>query len=221
MLRGNSRRPDILILETGVSPVVIENEVMPAITVEGDARSRLGENLRASGKQILSSIAVRLPKRLRKAKIGDLYNDLMSAQDIEMAMFTGSSSSTAKRWPSSEWFIGGSMQLSLLTQAATVPPEVINRAAQELTDGVSDAANLLGEMHAKFPIAIDHIAEELRQEDGEQTRRMAAAIITNAFVFQESLAEAGVSCGRPLIRRGALAFGDQQVLRARAVGSDS
>ena len=39
-----------------------------------------------------------------------------------------------------------------------------------------------------YPGAIRKIGEELRQEDSDQTRRMAATILANAFVFQENLA---------------------------------
>ena len=41
MLKGSSRRPDILIIEANVSPVVIETEVLPAVTVESEAVSVL------------------------------------------------------------------------------------------------------------------------------------------------------------------------------------
>jgi len=57
-------QPDILVLEPYVSPVVIETEVLPAVDVEPEARARLGESLKNTGATILSSIAVRLPKRL-------------------------------------------------------------------------------------------------------------------------------------------------------------
>src|SRR6266567_9402511 len=65
MLKGTTQRPDILVLEPNVSPVVIETEVLPAITVEQEAVSRLGEQVRTTGRTILSSLAVRLPIRLR------------------------------------------------------------------------------------------------------------------------------------------------------------
>ena len=42
---GNDRRPDVLVTEPGVAPVIVETEVIPAVTVELDARSRLGESL--------------------------------------------------------------------------------------------------------------------------------------------------------------------------------
>ena len=70
ILKHASKRPDILVTEANVSPVVIETEVMPAVTVENDAVSRLGDQVKTTGRiilsVILSVIALRLPKRLRK-----------------------------------------------------------------------------------------------------------------------------------------------------------
>ena len=43
-------------------------------------------------------------------------------------------------------------------------------------------------MLEEHPGAIHKIGEELRQADSDQTRRMAATILANAFVFQENLA---------------------------------
>lgn len=43
-------------------------------------------------------------------------------------------------------------------------------------------------MAKTHPGAVHKISEELRQEDGEQTRRMAATILANAFVFHGNLA---------------------------------
>jgi hypothetical protein len=82
-------QPDILILEPNVSPVVIETEVVPAPTVEPEALSRLGQNIKNTGRTILSSIAVKLPKRLRSIQGLSLQIELVTATDIEMALFTG------------------------------------------------------------------------------------------------------------------------------------
>ena len=57
-----------------------------------------------------------------------------------------------------------------------------------LVTGLGEAAGLLDEFASSHPGAIHRISESLCQEDGEQTRRMAAAILTNAFVFHENLA---------------------------------
>ncbi len=188
ILKGSAKRPDILVLEPNVSPVVIETEVLPAITVESDATSRLGEVVRTTGRTILSSIAVRVPARLRETAESALRADLTTATDLEIALFTGSEPSIASRWPHSGWIRGSAADLSILAQSASVPPDVIEAAADQLVSGVSEAAALIGEMAGNHPSAIHKISTELHQEDGEQTRRMAATSLANAFVFQESLA---------------------------------
>ncbi len=72
-------------------------------------------------------------------------------------------------------------------QSASVPPDVIDHAADELVAGVSEAAGLLAGLASSHPAALQKIAESLKQEDAEQTRRMATTILANAFIFQESL----------------------------------
>ena len=53
-LKDTSGRPDILVIEPNVSPVVIETEVFPATTVEAEALSRLGAQIRTTGRRILT-----------------------------------------------------------------------------------------------------------------------------------------------------------------------
>jgi hypothetical protein len=188
MLKGSAARPDILVIEENVSPVVIENEVLPAITVEAEALARLGKQVRTTGRQILSSIAIRTPLRLREKFGAYLHSDLCTATDLEMALYTGTSSSVFKRWPQNGWLKGTIGDLSILTQSASVPPTVIEAAADQLVTGVSEAAALIEEMAISHLSAIHKISSELHQEDGEQTRRMAATILANAFIFHENLA---------------------------------
>lgn len=187
-LKDTTGRPDILVIEPNVCPVVIETEVFPATTVEAEALSRLGVQMRTTGRKILSAVAVRLPDRLRK-KYGDaLHKDLASAVDLEMALYTGSSASGAARWPTSGWMVGTVADLSILTQSASVPPDVIDEAVTNLVNGVSEAAGIVSDIAKGNNEAVQQIAKELFQEDGEQTRRMAATILANAFVFHENLA---------------------------------
>jgi hypothetical protein len=188
MLVGSNKRPDIMILEPGVSPVVIETEVVPATTVESEAIFRLGELARINGRPILSSIAVRLPERLKKRSGTSLQQELGAAGDFDMALYTGDKPENHSRWPQSGWLNGDINDLSTLTQSATIPPDLIEQAADELVEGVSEAAGLLGEITHAHPGAMQEICRELRQHDDEQTRRMAATILTNAFVFHQSLA---------------------------------
>ncbi len=188
MLKGGQWQPDIIVMEGCVSPVIIETEVLPAATVEADATSRLGKQVRVTGRTILSSVAVRLPVRLRTKHGVLLKSELAGADDIEMALYMGSDPSRCSRWPRSGWICGSVSGLSTLVQSAAVPPEIIEEAVSELVCGVSESAGLLDEMSKAHGGAIQKISEELCQEDSDQTRRMATSILVNAFVFQENLA---------------------------------
>jgi hypothetical protein len=187
-LKGTSGRPDILVVEPNVSPVVIETEVIPAATVEVEALSRLGAQMKTTGRAILSSIAIRLPQRLRQKHGAALQNELAAAADLEMTLYTGSTPAAGTRWPKSGWMLGTVADVSILTQSASVPPDVIDEATTNLVNGVSEAAGLLSQIAKANGEAVEKISRELFQEDAEQTRRMAATILANAFVFHENLA---------------------------------
>jgi hypothetical protein len=187
-LTGSNKRPDILVTEPGVSPVVIETEVLPAVTVEAEARARLGERLKENGKRILSAVAVRSPARFRKAAGTALANEIANANDIEFALFTGDDPASATRWPDRGWMKGTMNDLSIIAQAATVPPAIVEEAADKLMIGVQQAAGQLAGIENLFPAALDRIARALCQQDSDQTRRMAATILANAFMFHENLA---------------------------------
>ena len=187
VLKGSGKKPDILITEPNVSPVIVETEILPANSVESDARQRLGEHL-VSGRSILSALAIRLPVRLKDFSGQPLKDEILDASDFEMALYTGESPESCVRLPRSGWVRGNVTDLSMLIQSASVPPAVVEEAANKLVDGVSEAAVLLEDMAKTHPGAIAKICEELRQQDGEQTRRMATTILANALVFHESLA---------------------------------
>ena len=183
-----SRQPDILVAEPHTAPVVIETEVLPAVTVESEALARLGEDLSGSARTILSSIAVRLPRRLRGAQGGSLQHAIKSASDLEFALYSGENSQKFERYPHNGWLSGGINDLSLLVQSASMPPMIIERAADEFEMGVNQAANFLNEIAKNHPATVQKIADELHQQDSTQTRRMAMVILVNAFIFHEYLA---------------------------------
>jgi hypothetical protein len=115
-----------------VPPVAIETEVVPAATVESVTLARLGQQVRPTGRTILSSIAVRLPTRLRTRSGALLRSELANANDLGMALYTGSSPSASVRWPHAGWILGSIADLSMLTQSASVPPNMIEAAADHL-----------------------------------------------------------------------------------------
>ncbi len=188
LAESSSRRPDILVTEPYTSPVVIETEVLPALTVENDAKSRLGETLRESGQKILSTIAVRLPPQLRDVQGRALKQAIASANNLDFTLYTVKNDKQHTRHPDSGWLTGSLFDLSLLVQSATLPPALVDRAANILEIGVNSAAAWLEGYDTSHPSAIVRIADELQQQDSIQTRRMAMTILANAFVFHENLA---------------------------------
>jgi hypothetical protein len=188
VFRGAGKKPDILIVEPNVSPVVIETEVIPAVSVESDAMERLGQRLKTTGGRILSSLAIRMPERLRNEGGAALGREITNTTDFEICVYAGKGPADCVRWPRSGWLRGGPVEISILAQSASVPPEIVDEAARTFAQGVSEAAGMLSDVAAQHPGTIQEICKHLRQEDSEQTRRMAMAILTNALLFEESVA---------------------------------
>jgi len=188
VLQGTGKKPDILIVEPNVSPVVIETEIIPAASVEADARERLGQRLKKTGTPVLSSLAIRMPERLRNESGAALRDEVKNATDFEICVYAGTGPADHVRWPHSGWLRGGPVDVSVLTQSASVPPAIVDEAARIFAQGVSEAAGMLSDVAVQHPATIQEIAKHLRQKDSEQTRRMAMAIVTNALLFEESVA---------------------------------
>lgn len=135
LIKGNAKQPDIAVLEPNVSPVIIETEIAPALTVEVDTIGRLGETIKVTGRQILSAIAVQIPIRFKGKSDNELHSELVAANDLKFAVFTGINPSNKIRWPTAGWLVGGIGELSVLAQYASVPPSVIDQAADQLVEG--------------------------------------------------------------------------------------
>ena len=109
--QGSQRQPDILITQTGAQPVVIENEYLPANTVEEEARDRLGERLDASVVQasgrVNAVVALRSPTDLHDcAGLDDVDSLLKQGITLEYALFTGMSDVDSTRFPKSGFIKG-------------------------------------------------------------------------------------------------------------------
>ena len=181
-------RPDIVIEEPFTAAVVIETEILPAQTVEEETLSRLGKGLRRFGSIVHSAIAVRLPRRLTQASGRKLRSEIANARDLEFALYTGENRRKVSRYPNSGWLSGGINDLSILAQSATISPEFVDQAANFFELGINQAAQHLNALAKTNPVAVQNIAAELHQQDSTQTRRMAMAILVNAFIFHENLA---------------------------------
>ena len=191
--QGNQKQPDILITQTGAQPVVIENEYLPANTVEVEAWDRLGESLDASVVQapgrITAAVALRSPTKLHDCPgLDEVDRVLKQGVTLEYALLTGSSDVGYTRFPKTGFIRGSIRDLASFIAYASTPEDAVQRAVKILEEGVQDAAAILRQAAELSDDTQTAIIEHLKQPYSEQTLRMAATIMVNALVFHQNLA---------------------------------
>ena len=177
-------QPDILVTNTGRSPIVIEAEYDPAQNVEPEATGRLGLHITGQPRPIEAAVALRYPEA-----VGDAH-DLSAAireATLRYCVFTAEGGSTV-RFPESGWLDGSVSDLADLVRLVSVPQNAVDQAATYLQQGIDDTANILEEMNGLNPGINASIAGLLGMDNVPQTRRMACAIIANAMIFHDRIA---------------------------------
>lgn len=91
---------------------------------------------------------------------------------------------TIERRPAKGWLKGDINDLATSIESVAISESLLAISTDELERGVAQAANIL--QHAPAHTS-EKIALELRQETGEQTARMAIAIIANAIIFHSRI----------------------------------
>ena len=188
LLGDPSARPDIVISHPGGAPVIVETEVNPARTVEEDARRRLGRYLESTDDVIENAVAVRMPGSLRDG-LGSPEEGIADAE-FEYCLFSLLGEELRPddivRFPTAGWLRGGIDDLAGLIELTALSERLIMKGALALERGVTAAAHRL--RSGDGGAFLDRMARILKQEDGEQTSRMAMAIIANALMFHTAIA---------------------------------
>lgn len=180
------KRPDILLEHRSGAPVIIEAEFAPAATVEQDAQSRLGVTLAEGGGTVEHTVALRLPGRLAEINQGRLPQAVEDEYGYRYATWSLDRAGSPFRWPAAGWLRGGLDDLANLCENIALSEQALAAGLSKLEEVVSQIAHRLRrDLHRSN---LDAMAEALYQEDGEQTSRMAAAIIVNAMVFHNAIA---------------------------------
>ena len=173
------KQPDIVIAVPNSTPVIVETEFFPAITVEQDARARLNESLASTRQIIEHTFAVRIPTELKTVPQGEIQSNIDTII-FDYCIFSLKSDLTTERWPTKGWLQGDINDLATSVESVAISESLLATSTDELERGVAQAANIL----QQAPVySKEKIAGELRQETGEQTARMATAIIANAIIF--------------------------------------
>ena len=183
------QRPDIIVCDDCAAPVGIETEFHPAVTVEADAKSRLGKVYQPTGGTIHSVIAVRMPSAYRKLQGAAITSAMATEASFEYCLWSGDDTGH-HRWPAIGWIAASVGDLANVVASAKVSPIAIRDGAKILEDGARSVAAIIAAVADSNPGLRSAITDTLKQQAGPQTYAMTATIIINAFVFQDTLAGA-------------------------------
>ena len=181
ILENARKRPDIVVEAEFRNPVCIEAELYPAREVDRDALGRLGKHLKADGKEIRSAISVVFPEGAETEDIGRISEAI-----LRFAVYTLNAGGMPERWPDKGYISGNIDDLIEAIEHFSLSESNLQKGTNILEKTVRQAAGLLSEPRLEY--LREELGEVLHQEPGEQTTRMAVAILANAVIFHKRLA---------------------------------
>ena len=189
-LLENSGKPDAIIRTLERYPMAVEVKIDykrgPNETGEKQVREQyLGKTLGMTLETLTSAIVIRLPYRFRTLPRHEIRENLETAKDFAYALL---SVDEPHRFPKKGWLHGSIADIATAIRIGATPITKIERAAEVLENGIQRAAVIVNNAIQHRPHIGNRIGELLVQEPGEQTTQMAMLIISNALVFQSSLA---------------------------------
>ena len=92
------------------------------------------------------------------------------------------------RWPATGWLVGSIDDLATCIENVSLSERLLAQGTNILEQSIREAAGKLRESAGTNALA--SIANSLHQEDGEQTSRMAMAIVANALVVHTAIVQA-------------------------------
>ncbi len=204
-IRGNSEL-DALVIERGREPVGIEAKFATTTNAKNlvkQAETRLIYELEAeyhtSRKSLNNVMAILYPDRFRTMPGRDINPQLRAADDLQYKLIS-TLGDTVGHFPKNGWATGTVGDIANALHIGAMPNSQLEQAAAEMELSIDSAAHLLEDAivdHRAIGIKIETILHQevfsKNKNDEEeklniQTLRMAALIITDAFVFQSSLA---------------------------------
>ena len=173
---------DVLVENPGGQPVAIETKFEAAgvgTALQQQIADRIGLTINHSGNTIEAGVSVVYPS--------DLTSSGLRNADLRYAVHQLGEDDSVKRWPEEgEWIVGSINDLADAVEVVSLSEKRIMQGEEVLSNGVHDASAPL-ESSAQGTSFNADLAAVLHQEEGEQTTRMAAAIIVNAFVFHYAI----------------------------------
>ncbi len=204
-IRGNSEL-DALVIERGREPIGIEAKFATTTNAKNlikQAETRFVYELEAeyhtSRKTLNNVMAVLYPDRFKAMPGRDINPQLRAADDLQYKLIS-TLGDIIGHFPKNGWATGTVGDIANALQVGAMPNSQLEQAAEEMELSIDSAAHLLADAivdHRAIGTKIETILHQevfSKDKDDEeeklniQTLRMAALIITDAFVFQSSLA---------------------------------
>jgi hypothetical protein len=204
-IKGNSEL-DAIVIERGREPVGIEAKFATTTNAKNliaQAETRLVLELETEyhvvGKTLNNVMAILYPDRFKTISGKDINLQLRAADDLQYKL-VNTVGDTVAHFPTNGWATGTVGDIANALHIGAMPNSHLEAAAEEMEKSINKAAYLLEDAIVDHPAIAKKIETILHQEVSSkaedntaekpnvQTLRMAALIITDAFVFQSSLA---------------------------------
>lgn len=204
-IRGNSEL-DAIVIERGREPIGIEAKFATTTNARNlikQAETRLVHELEAEyytlAKTLNNVMAILYPDRFKTMPGRDITPQLHGADDLQYKL-VNTLGDTVGYFPEDGWATGTVGDIANALHVGAIPNSQLEQAASDMELSINRAAHLLENAitdHRAIGTKIETILhqEVFSKDENEeeekfniQTLRMAALIITDAFVFQSSLA---------------------------------
>ena len=176
-----SEQIDVLVAAGGGQPVAVEAKFRRnASQLKGQVEARLGKVVKVNSLPIETGMSVVYPDGLTSGGLEQAR--------LRFAVHQGQPDGTATRWPEldDEWLSGTVDDLADTVELLSLSERMVREGESRLEDGVRAGSTRLRTL-AEGTDVEDRIGQVLHQEPGEQTCRMAIAILTNAFIFHRAV----------------------------------
>ena len=216
IIAGNaSLSPDLLILDPSMPPVAVECEF--SAHPDGDALDRIGLNVKETGHEIRTAVAVSVPDHFRRMNGKEIRLALRRGEPLAYALHQQTSASVKRRFPADGLVRGSVFDLARLISAAALSKEYVESVAEKVAHRVHQTAAILQAKLSEEQTI--QIAKEIYQRSPFTAFRTTIVLWLNALLTQQRLCAQGVSVppidfmGRKPVQPSALAADWSAILR--------
>ena len=180
-LMGSAKQPDIVVDTPGRERVLVENKYasVPARVLERQCQGHFKAKWAQDDRSVKVVVGMRSPERLDDFSDADLSQGAFTEIRFQWAMWSAKNGDALTRFPESGWLEGRIAELAAFIDRAGADGsdtgELADLVQMRLTAAASEATQGAGVDEA--------FGKVLAQEPGEQTNRMAMAVMFNAVLF--------------------------------------